>query len=278
MGHEQKVRAFYDVAGPAYEALMGDIWHHGDPAAEAQGMSPREAAQVLERRLVSLAELKPGDRALDFGSGVGGETLYMAEITGASFVGVCNNEWLSQHARQRAAELGMADQVHFLTIGDEDYASLAAWPDASFDAITFYESVCHLPRKEAFFRSAFRLLKPGGSLVGLDWLQRPFGEHQSEDDIMRFIAPVNETYALAGLGTTESYQMMMESAGFEVTLAEDLFPGVPCWGSTPAEERSKWLAYDGPQGELIQAGKHALDAARGAGVFTVGAFAAVHPH
>ncbi len=278
MLHEQKVRDFYDYAGPAYEALMDDTWHHGDLAAEARGMSPRQAARQLERRLTGLARITPGDRALDFGSGVGGPTLYMAKTTGAFFVGLTNNEWLSQRARERAADLDMTGQVAFFTIGDEDYTTLAAWPDESFDAITFYESVCHLPHKEAFFRSAFRLLKPGSHLVGLDWLQRPFGEHQTEEAIMRFIGPVNEHICLAGLGTTSSYQTMMETAGFEVTLAEDLFPGVECWGSTPPEDRPKWLTYDGPQGERFHAGKHALDAARTAGVFTVGAFAAVRPY
>lgn len=274
MGHEQRVRAFYDYAGPAYEALMDDIWHHGDPAAEARGQSPRQAAQALEERLVRLAGLRPGHRALDFGSGVGGATVHMAAVTGAAFVGLSNNEWLSQRARRLAAERGLADRVQFLTVGDEDYTTLAAWPDMSFDAITLYESVCHLPRKEQFFRSAHRLLKPGGALVGIDWLQRPFGAHRTPEEIAQFIDPVNDTICLAGLGTLHDYEAMLEDAGYVVTLAEDLFPGVPCWGSTPPEDRPKWLGYDGPGGELIQAGKEALDAARGAGVFTVGAFAA----
>lgn len=82
MGHEQRVRTFYDYAGPAYEALMDDTWHHGDPAAEARGLPPRQAARALEERLVRLAGLRPGDRALDFGSGVGGATLHMAARTG----------------------------------------------------------------------------------------------------------------------------------------------------------------------------------------------------
>lgn len=244
MGHEQRVRAFYDYAGPAYEALMDDIWHHGDPAAEARGQSPRQAAQALEERLVHLAGLRPGHRVLDFGSGVGGATVHMAAVTGATFVGLSNNEWLSQRARRLAAKRGLADRVQFLTVGDEVYTTLVAWPDMCFDTITFYESMCHLPRKEQFFRTAHRLLKPGGALIGIDWLQRPFGAHRTPEQIARFIDPVNDTICLAGLG------------------------------STPREDRPRWLGYDGPGGELIQAGKEALDAARGAGVFTIGAFAA----
>jgi hypothetical protein len=76
---------------------------------------------------------------------------------------------------------------------------------------------------------------------------------------------------------SDSYADMMRSAGFEVTHAVDEFDGEPCWGSTPPEDREKWLTYDGPSGELYQDGKRALDAARAAGVFTVGWFAAQRP-
>jgi cyclopropane fatty-acyl-phospholipid synthase-like methyltransferase len=276
--HEARVRRFYDAqgegAGLAYEALMGTVWHHGDPAAEAAGMSVEEAAIVLERQLMEVAGLRPGDRALDFGSGPGGATINMADMTGAAFVGVSNTESLNERARALAMERGMADQVAFVTVGDHDYRTLLAWPDSCFDAVTFFESVCHLPDKQAFFAAAFRLLKPGGRLVGLDWLQRPFGEYQTEEQVSAVIAPVLEHIRLASLGTLESYPAMMRAVGFEVTDAVDLFEGVQCWGSTPPEDREQWLSYDGPSGELFQDGKRALDAARGAGVFTVGWFAA----
>lgn len=276
MSHEEQVRTFYDSAGRCYESIMGNTWHHGDPAAEAKGLSVLEACQLLEAEVVRLSALKPGGRALDFGSGVGGPTVYMAKISSASFVGLSNNELLSQRARSLAAELGVP-AVSFLTIGDEDYKTLLPFADASFDAVTFYESVCHLPDKAAFFQSAYRILKPGARLVGIDWLQRPFREHQTEAQIMEFMRPVNDLICIPWHGTLESYKAMIEDAGFTVTLARDMFEGRECWGSTPKEERPQWLAYEGPDGERFRKGKAALDAARGAGVFTVGMFAATKP-
>ncbi|HEY2795615.1 MAG TPA: methyltransferase domain-containing protein [Micromonosporaceae bacterium] len=283
MTHEARVRRFYDDgeggegAGRAYTELMGTVWHHGARDAEAAGKSVIEAAEIMERRLMDLADLKPGDRALDFGSGPGGATTNMAAMTGATFVGVSNTDTLSQRARGLAAERDLADRAVFLTIGDLDYRTLAAWPDGTFDAVTFFESVCHLPDKPAFFHAAFRLLKPGGRLIGLDWLQRAYGEFQTEEQIQAIIGPMCDHIRLAGLGTLDSYADMMRTAGFEVSHAVDEFAGEPCWGSTPPEDRDKWLAYSGPSGELYQDGKRALDAARGAGVFTVGWFAASRP-
>ncbi|WP_213451402.1 SAM-dependent methyltransferase [Rhizomonospora bruguierae] len=282
MSHEARVRNFYhdgpggEAAGQAYSALMGDVWHHGDNAAEKAGKSPLEAAMILEQRLTNLAGIKPGDRVLDFGSGPGGATCAMAIMTGAVFVGLSNTETLSQRARALAEQRDLADRVSFLTVGDTDYRTLTAWPDHSFDAVTFFESVCHLSDKEAFFRAAHRVLRPGGRLVGLDWLQRPFGEHQSPEQIEAFIGAVCEHIRLADLGTLDGYAAMMREAGFTVTHAVDEFAGEPCWGSTPPEDREKWLTYTspGPAGDLFVQGKRALDAARGAGVFTVGWWAA----
>ena len=274
MGHEKKVREFYDSAVDCYQSIMGHTWHHGDPAAEAKGLTVLEACQSLEEQLVSLSGIRPGGRALDFGSGVGGPTLYMAKVSSASFVGLSNNEELSQRARARACELGLSERVSFLTIGDDDYKTLLAFADASFDAVFFYESVCHLPDKEAFFRAAHRILKPGGTLAAIDWLQRPFAENRTEEQIMKFMQPVNDFICIPWHGTLTSYRAMMEKAGFRVTVARDLFEGVKCWGSTPTDERPKWLNYEGPEGELFRKGKVALDAARESGVFTVGMFAA----
>jgi tocopherol O-methyltransferase len=277
MTHEHKVRDFYDSAAHCYQSIMGFTWHHGDPEAEAKGMSVLEAAQAIEERIVAESGLKPGERALDFGSGVGGPTLHMVKVSSASFVGLSNNEGLSQTARARAAELGLSDRASFWTTGDEDYKQFLAFADNSFDAITFYESVCHLPDKAAFFRSAFRILKPGRRLVALDWLQRPFGPNQTEEQIMKFMQPVNEYIRIPWHGTLGGYRTMMEDAGFRVTMAKDLFEGVQCWGSTPKEERPQWVNYDGPEADLFHKGKAALDAARGSGVFTVGMFVAVKP-
>ena len=272
--HEARVATFYDdageAAGQAYTHLMGPVWHHGDAQVEQQGGSLQEATAAMQRRLVEHARLRPGTRALDFGAGPGGATVAMATMSGATFVGVSNTESLSQRARNHALLHGMSDRTAFLTIGDLDYQSLLAWPDGSFDAVTFLESVCHLPDKAAFFSAAYRVLRPGGRLVGLDWLQRPWGEYQTSEQRRPIIGPVCEHIRLAELGTVEEYSHLMRAAGFTVQVAADEFAGRLCWGSTPPEERQAWLTYDGPAGELFQLGKRALDRARAEGVFTVG--------
>jgi ubiquinone/menaquinone biosynthesis C-methylase UbiE len=277
LNHEQKVREFFDDAVHCYGAIMGDRWHHGDPAAEAGGMPFLRACEVLEEKVAALAAIGPGKRVLDFGSGVGGPTLHMAKVTRATFVGITNNEGLSQRARKNAQDKGLADHASFVTIGDLDYRALPMFADASFDAVTFFESVCHVPDKAAFFRAAYRVLKPGGWIAGTDWMQREFGDLKTREQIMKFIGPMNEYIYLDNVGSVADYRRYMEDAGFHVKTAVDQFEGVKCWGSTPPEERPQWLEYDGPRGEVFRKGKLALDAAREAGVFTVGTFQAKKP-
>lgn len=277
MDVEAQVRGYYNTAGPAYEALMGKFWHHGDAESEAKGLSPEESAKAVEQQLIDAAGLQPGDWALDFGSGVGGATVYMAQQSGANFVGISNNEWLSERAREYASDQGISEKASFLTVGDQDYKTLAAWPDGSLAAVIFFESVCHLPDKGAFFRAAARVLRPGGRLLGVDWLQRPFGENQTPDQIKRWMQPVEEHISIPWHGTVGDYRKMIEEAGLTVEVAEDMYPDQHCWGSTPSDDAQGWLVYDGPEAETFHAGKRALDEAREAGVFTVGKFIAVKP-
>ena len=276
MQHEQLVREFYDNAGPCFETVMGDVWHFGDPEAERRGASAREAALLLDEQLVAATGLTQDGWALDFGSGVGGATVHMAKVSGARFVGLTNNDSLNQRSRARAAAEGVADRVSFMTLGDTDYRNLP-FPTGTFDAAFFLESVCHLPDKPAFFREMFRVLRPGATLAGMDWLQRAFGDRQTPEAIAEYMDAVDALYCIPGHGTIESYRAMAEAAGFEVTTAVDLYEGVLCWGSAPPEHADGFTQYDGTEHDAFRKGKAALDAARNAGVFTVGMIIARKP-
>jgi tocopherol O-methyltransferase len=275
LSHEHKVQEFYDVARHCYERIMGEYWHHADPEAIAAGLPRARACQVLEERIVSLCGIRAGHRVLDFGSGIGGPTLHMAAFTGASFLGVCNNDRLTQQALATAQQRGI-DSVRFATLDDEGYKSLP-FGDEEFDAVTFLESVCHVPDKKTLFRELARVMKPGSRIGGMDWIQRPFGEHQTEEQIQRFIAPVNEFVAMPWLGTVQDYARLMEEAGLRVAVARDLVPGRKCWGAVQDAENPQWLGYDGPEAEMFRKGEQALVAAREAGVFSIGTWIAVKP-
>lgn len=267
--YEHQVQVFYDNALHCYSAIMGDRWHHADPDALAVGLPRLRGCEILEERIASLVGLAPGKTAIDFGSGIGGPTLYMARVSGAKMIGVSNNERLNTQARSKAAELGMDDRVSFLTLDDLGYKNLP-FADGSLDGATFFESVCHVPDKAALFKELARVVKPGGRVGGMDWIQRPFGEHQSEEDILRWMTPVNEAISIPWHGTVERYQQLMEDAGLSVSIARDLYAGRKCWSAVQDDETPAWETYTGPEQQMFRRGEEALAAARRAGVFTIG--------
>lgn len=277
--HEETVRHFYDDAGEgaarAYDQLMGRMWFHGDRIVEEQTGSPHEARLALLRWMADQATLTRGAVALEFGPGTGGAATELAAMTGAVIIGCGNVESTNNRARQLAAERGLSDRAVFVTVGDRDYQHLAAWPTASLDALVFMESVCHLPNQPAFFDAAFRVLRAGGRLVGLDWIQRPFGIYRTPEQIAEIIDPVVHHFRLAGLGTPDSYAQMMRDAGFTVELAADEYPDQHCYGSTEPVET--WRDYQGPSTDLHSSSKTALDRARAAGVFSVARWVATRP-
>jgi len=118
------------------------------------------------------------------------------------------------------------------------------------------------------------VLKPGGRIAGIDWLQRPFGEHQSYEQIMAFMTPVNELIRIPWHGTLDGYAAMLRDAGFEVEVARDLWEGRPSTGTLTEPQRRDWKDYRGPDPALFEGSMIALDAARRAGVFTGGMFVA----
>lgn len=273
--HERAVRDFYTFAGPAYDTLMGRErgWFHGVNT----GGTPQEASDAMLDRLAQHLQLGPGFRLFEFGAGTGGGAVQIAlRYPVVEIVGVSNNDVLSERARQLAIDSQVGERVSFWTIGDLDYKRFGGWPPHSFHAVFTAEALCHLPDKPAFFGAAHRLLKPGGRLVVLDWLQRPFGDYQTPDQIASVIDPVCRQYALAPpLGSLDSYQQMMRDACFDVLEAHDEYAGELCLGSTEPPEL--WQEYDGPQKEKIAEQKIALDAARAAGPFTVGWFVGEKP-
>ena len=274
--HEARVRQYYhESGGPAYWELMDNFWHHGPYALHLAGASPIEAAQRQEEFLIDQAEVSAGDLVLDFGSGPGGATIHMAKHKGLRMVGVSNDEGLSAHARNLAAQENVTDQVSFVTIGDLDYLHMP-WPDGSFDAVTFYESPCHLTRKSQFFQEMYRMVKPGGRMVGMDWIQRPSPilPSQTPEEMQALVDPVCEHICLASLETVDSYTQWMRDAGFTVELAEDMYPGVACWGSTPDADRERWETHPDLR---IRAGKRALDDLRRSGNFSVAQWVVVKP-
>jgi demethylmenaquinone methyltransferase/2-methoxy-6-polyprenyl-1,4-benzoquinol methylase len=119
-------------------------------------------------RAADLAELEPGDRAVDVCCGTGDLAFEVARRVGpaGSVVGCDFSEPMLELARRKAEERG-AGQVRF----EWADATELPYPDRTFDAATVGFGARNLADLERGVDQLLRVLKPGGRLVILEITQ-----------------------------------------------------------------------------------------------------------
>ncbi len=212
----RRVVPFYEATHPsdllprrrrALPAIHLGFWD-GDTYTHAEAQTNMN--HVLAKRIA----LRPGERVLDAGCGLGGSTIWLAQQFGAEVVGV--NLVASQlyRARRLAYRHGISDRVSF----ERRDFTRTGFPEESFDVVWAIESVCHTPDKRSFLAEAKRLLKPGGRLVVADLFrtQHPFSADE-EKLLNRWLAG----WAVPDLTTTGEFAEAACGVGFTVVTVED---------------------------------------------------------
>lgn len=117
-----------------------------------------------KRRLVKLASVGPGQRALDLCCGTGDVAFRLAQ-DGAEVKGLDFSEAMLAVARSRFKIQGSKFKVEFLQ-GD---ALKTPFSNAQFDAVTIAYGLRNLSDFSAGLREIWRVAKPGGRLLVLDF-------------------------------------------------------------------------------------------------------------
>jgi demethylmenaquinone methyltransferase/2-methoxy-6-polyprenyl-1,4-benzoquinol methylase len=125
--------------------------------------------RLWKRRVVALAGLKPGDRALDLCCGTGDIAFALAR-QGADVTGLDFSEKMLEVAQSRLANAKSETKNLKFIQGD---AAQIPFPDNSFDAVTMGYGLRNLPGWEAGLREMIRVAKPGGRIVVLDFGKPP---------------------------------------------------------------------------------------------------------
>ncbi|HET9705707.1 MAG TPA: ubiquinone/menaquinone biosynthesis methyltransferase [Vicinamibacterales bacterium] len=116
-------------------------------------------------RLVSLANVQPGDRALDLACGTG-DIAFAVAAKGARTIGLDITHRMLQLARLRADAAEASTQALDFVTGDMTSLPL---PAASFDLVTTGYGLRNVPDLDAAIDEIARVLRPGGRLLSLDF-------------------------------------------------------------------------------------------------------------
>jgi len=179
---------------------------------EIIGRIPEGAVSFGCGNPVALASLRPGEAVLDLGSGAGLDCFLAAQQVGTkgSVIGIDFTREMIDRATENAARVGM-DNVSF-RLGDIEALPLG---DASVDAVISNCVINLAPDKDAVFREAHRVLRPGGRLMVSDiLLTRPATEEEMQDMALR-------SGCISGSLPAKEYADKVRAAGFQDVLVSD---------------------------------------------------------
>ncbi len=205
----ENVSRHYDDLDPFYRDIWGDHVHHGLWLSGHE--SHEEAVRQLVVYALSRARIMHGASVCDVGCGYGATAHLLTKEYGASVTALT----ISRRQYEYAARTYGSSNCRFL---------LRDWmnhdlPDSSFELVLAIESLSHMPDKHRFFAEAFRVLKPGGTLVVMAWLA---GGHVSRLQRRHLLEPICTEGRLPSMPDADEVTSLFRETGFELAPYECL--------------------------------------------------------
>ncbi|KAJ3301912.1 Delta(24)-sterol C-methyltransferase [Kappamyces sp. JEL0829] len=177
-------------------------------------------AQCLSRHEDFLAlklGLGPGQICVDVGCGVGGPLREIAKFTGATVVGLNNNDYQVKRCQYLAQKTGLADLCRAVKGNFEDMP----FEKETFDAAYAIEATCHARDLKNPYGEVFRVLKPGGKFACYEWLVTPEYD-ETNPTHKEIIWNLEQGNSIPKLQSYEACIQALKDVGFEVIEHYDL--------------------------------------------------------
>ncbi len=187
------VRAVFDSVADRYD-LMNDLMSLG-------------VHRLWKRQTVELAGVRRGQRVLDLAGGTGDLAERFAGIVGPAGEVVLTdiNAAMLTRGRDRLVDLGLVGNLHYALVN----AEALPFPQDHFDCVTIGFGLRNVTHKQRALDEMFRVLRPGGRALVLEFSHPTSRPLQKAYDLYSFtVLP-----ALGRLvaGDADSYRYLAES-------------------------------------------------------------------
>lgn len=205
-------------------------------------LAPLEEFHTLGRQstvdLANAANLRPAERVLDVGAGLGGPARVLARDYGCHLTGLDLTPAYCQAAQVLNQLTGLAARIE-ITRGD---ALRLPFADGTFDVVWTQHASMNIADKLQFYREIARVLKAeGGRFAMFDILA---GENGS----LHFPVPWASEPSMSYLATPEQTRALLADVGLAPLVWEDLTAGVLSWlesrTTMPADTQPRLRGFD----------------------------------
>ena len=199
---------YKDVPTEEKQAMVADVFH--SVAAKYDVMNDLMSFGVhrlWKRFTIDMSGVRPGNKVLDLAGGTGDLTKKFSKIVGPSGKVVLAdiNSSMLEVGRERLTNQGYVGNIEYVQAN----AQYLPFEDNTFDVITIAFGLRNVTDKDEALRSMFRVLKPGGRLLVLEFSQTKNPLLKKAYDLYSFTA-----LPLMGKLVTndsESYKYLAES-------------------------------------------------------------------
>ncbi|NRA60142.1 MAG: bifunctional demethylmenaquinone methyltransferase/2-methoxy-6-polyprenyl-1,4-benzoquinol methylase UbiE [Psychrobium sp.] len=194
--------------------------------------------RLWKRFAIDCSGVRPGQKVLDLAGGTGDLTAKFSRIVGSTGQVVLAdiNDSMLKVGRDKLRDLGVVSNVSYVQAN----AQALPFPDNTFDLITIAFGLRNVTDKDEALRSMYRVLKPGGRLIILEFSQ-PKNELLSKaydfysfnllPTMGKIIANDSESYKYLAESirmhpSQDKLKEMMDDAGFEQSQFYNLTGGI----------------------------------------------------
>ena len=158
---------YLTIDSKRYKEQLSHGYDNAAPGWQKWWKTIESATQEVSKRLVALAEIKPGSKVLDIATGIGEPALTAAKQVGNTghIFAIDISPRMISFAKERAISLGLQEIVEFKE-GDAETVDL---PSSTFDAALCRWGLMFLPNPKVGLSKIYGSLVKGGHFAAAVW-------------------------------------------------------------------------------------------------------------